>query len=279
MENSDNLIDVKDDDLKFMPLKVNNPFTGNESNWFPLVNLDSPNINNFTNNFIFGFSTPMVSGKIDDNFYKNIGYPEDNQNYMNENESNMGYNPQGDNQLNPNNNMQGYNEPNMEYNLPSNNDANMGYKPQEYNQLNPNNNIQGYNKPNMEYNQECDNKTQNCNNLGVNYQQYPKEAYGEELISYDKGYIDNFNTKLELNRYEEEIKEDLPHMKILKEYSFLELAEEDLRDDNKEKINNIFSRIESGDDSILNIFKLYEIPYPMANMIVKKIINESLDYK
>lgn len=308
MENNNKLMDFKDDDLKFMPLKVDNPFSGSESNWFPLVNLDSPNINNFINNFIFGFSTPMVPGKIDDNFYKNIEYFNDNQSHMNtkENESNTGYNqtnigyPQGNTEAN-----MGYNQGNIGYNPQGNPEANMGYNqgnvgynPQGkteanmgYNQPNLGYNSQGNMEGNMGYNQQgynqestgCNKKvnnniTQNCNNLGMNYQQYPKEAYGQELISYEKGYIKGFNNNFNATGEREGSIEDLPHMKVLKEYSFLELAEEELRGGNKEKVNNILSKIENGDDSILKIFRLYDIPDPIASIVIKKIINDALYY-
>ena len=54
-----------DDDLKFIPLNIKEPFAEKDSSWFPIVNMNSPNISSMTNNFILGFSSPKNGEKLD----------------------------------------------------------------------------------------------------------------------------------------------------------------------------------------------------------------------
>lgn len=50
----------ENEDLKFIPLNIKEPFIEEDSNWIPMINMNYPNVNNMTNNFMFGFSSPKV---------------------------------------------------------------------------------------------------------------------------------------------------------------------------------------------------------------------------
>lgn len=63
-----------DDDLKFIPLNIKEPFAEKDSSWFPIVNMNSPNISSMTNNFILGFSSPKNGEKLDESFLESIDY-------------------------------------------------------------------------------------------------------------------------------------------------------------------------------------------------------------
>lgn len=54
----------KDDDLKFIPLNIKEPFLEKDSSWLPMINMDSPNINGMANNFMVGFSLPVKDGEL-----------------------------------------------------------------------------------------------------------------------------------------------------------------------------------------------------------------------
>ncbi|GAB6167760.1 hypothetical protein JCM1393_02200 [Clostridium carnis] len=49
-----------DDDLKFIPLNIKEPFSSKDSNWLPFINLNCQSTTNMTNNFIADFATPML---------------------------------------------------------------------------------------------------------------------------------------------------------------------------------------------------------------------------
>ena len=90
---------------------------------------------------------------------------------------------------------------------------------------------------------------------------YPKEIYDDEAFPSCK------------------ITEDEPiHIKILREFDLLIDDYEDTRG-KKSSVEKIFKKIEEKEESIMKVLKLYNIPYPVASLIVKKIISLTLKYK
>ena len=169
----------EDDDLKFIPLNIKEPFSEKDSNWFPIVNMNSPNINHMTNNFILGFSNSADGEMLDENFLKTIDYvPNVNYSYTDENyfntyeagnlSSNIPDNMQG--------NMTGNMPSNMTGNIPGNNynqgfSQGGGFLPSN---MLSNSNISGMNN-------------QSGTSLGNNFDlEYPSETQSEDLYSYNK---------------------------------------------------------------------------------------------
>ncbi|MCR1952328.1 hypothetical protein NSA50_14965 [Clostridium sp. DSM 100503] len=182
----------EDDDLKFIPLNIKEPFSEKDSSWFPIVNMNSPNISHMTNNFILGFSNPSDGEILDENFLKTIDYvPNVKYGYADENyfntydEGNLPSNMSGSMQGNmqggmlgsmtgnmQGNNMQGTMAGNM-----SGNNYNQGFSQES-----------GYLSSNM---------LTNINTSGMNNQsgtsfsnnfnlEYPSETQSEALYSYNK---------------------------------------------------------------------------------------------
>ena len=170
----------EDDDLKFIPLNIKEPFSEKDSNWFPIVNMNSPNINHMTNNFILGFSNSADGEMLDENFLKtidyvpNVNYSYTDENYFNTYEAgNLSSNMPG----NMSGNMQGNMPSNMTGNIPGNNynqgfSQGGGFLPS--NMLLSNSNISG-----------MDN--QSSTSFGNNFDlEYPSETQSEDLYSYNK---------------------------------------------------------------------------------------------
>ncbi|AYE33488.1 hypothetical protein [Clostridium septicum] len=61
--NNNNIIEV-DDDLKFVPLNIREPFSCKDSKWIPFINFDVDPDRNITNNFLFGFGSPIDNNSI-----------------------------------------------------------------------------------------------------------------------------------------------------------------------------------------------------------------------
>ena len=165
----------EEDDLKFIPLNIKEPFSEKDSNWFPIVNMNSPNINHMTNNFILGFSNSADGEMLDENFLKTIDYvPNVNYSYTDENYFNT-YEA-GNLSSNIPGNMQGNMTGNMTGNIPGNNynqgfSQGGGFLPSN---MLSNSNISGMNN-------------QSGTSFGNNFDlEYPSETQAEDLYSYNK---------------------------------------------------------------------------------------------
>ncbi|WP_195429379.1 hypothetical protein [Clostridium sp. D46t1_190503_E9] len=177
----------EDDDLKFIPLNIKEPFSEKDSSWFPIVNMNSPNISHMTNNFILGFSNPSDGEILDENFLKTIDYvPNVKYGYADENyfntydEGNLPSNMSGSMQGNMQGGMLGSMTGNMQGTMAGNmsgNNYNQGFSQES-----------GYLSSNM---------LTNTNTSGMNNQsgtsfsnnfnlEYPSETQSEALYSYNK---------------------------------------------------------------------------------------------
>ncbi|WP_411168693.1 hypothetical protein ACH36K_16535 [Clostridium sp. MB05] len=181
-----------DDDLKFMPLNIKEPFLDKDSNWFPIVNMTSPNIGGMTNNFMLGFATPMANGNIDDNLLKTIEYtPNIKYSYTDEDGLNTYYTNNTSNNMNGRNNNLNNTLNNMSessYNqndLQGSIDGYMSNTMLSRNSFNSMSNVTPQNTPgNNNYN--------NQSNFNLNY---PSETESGELYSYNKDISCNKNLK------------------------------------------------------------------------------------
>lgn len=230
-----------DDDLKFIPLSIKEPFIDKESNWLPMIDLNLPEFRAMTDGFVFGFATPINNSNLEGASLKTLDYV-------------------------PNNNV----------NVPKNN-------------LNAQNT--NTNKEKKEFEENFD-------------LYYPSETLGEELFSYNKDEncknFNNFNanninsTQMNnvnnINNVNEIINnsnmnqnrqgkfEEPIHMELLRNLNFDNLIEDNFRGEgNKIKdIDNIFNIIKE-DNSIIETFKAYNMPKPIYELILKKIIKTTLE--
>ncbi|MBU5453933.1 hypothetical protein [Caproiciproducens sp. MSJ-32] len=107
----------------------------------------------------------------------------------------------------------------------------------------------------------------------------------DENFYADIDYIPEVDTEYPIEIYADEsylscqIPQNEPrHMKVLREF---DLFIEDFKDirGKKSDVEKIFKKIEETDEAVIKILKLYNIPYPIAALLVKKIISLTLKYK
>ena len=185
----------EDNDLKFVPLNIREPFKNKDSSWYPAIDTSVPTLSNISNNFIMGLSVPVDNSNLEVRSFRTLDY-------LPRNEMKMG-NPmqqvldgqfnnsqmleQQMNNVNPNNNqnnsMNNMNQNNMNSNMMNQNNMNpnmMNQNNMNQNNMNPNNmsNSPNINPMSLQEKQLSDDATFDL--------QYPSETPGEELFSYNK---------------------------------------------------------------------------------------------
>ena len=137
-------------------------------------------------------------------------------------------------------------------NIPTINDDNTPYTPKTKQPNNNNNN----------------NNAKNQNN-NSNYLEYPAESDDDFLHSYNEPSLNE--------RY---LDNPVNAVDILRNFDLsLDYISTDSRKNNctEEDVNKIFDIIESDHSGILATMKAYRVPYPIAKLLIKKIIKISLD--
>ena len=132
-------------------------------------------------------------------------------------------------------------------NIPTINDDNTPYTPKT---KQPNNNVQ--------------NQNNNSNDL-----EYPSESDDDFLHSYNEPSLNQ--------RY---LDNPINAVDILRNFDLsLDYISTDSRKNNctEEDVNKIFDIIENDHSGILATMKAYRVPYPIAKLLIKKIIKISLD--
>ena len=262
---NNNMADM-DDDLKFMPLNLKEPFKSKDSSWTPCINLDIPT-NHMTNNFFMPLPDiqPTQSFNTMPNMMDNQ-IPPYSSNFPTQStwEMNNGFT-----------------------NMDLNNNSNFQPNTMQPNNMQPNNM-----QPNSSNNL-------NQSNIVQEDELYPSEVLEDELFSYNtnnpnSNTNNNFNNNNpsnnnfnnpsnnnsipNTNRYMDE----LIHLDILRDFDFS--IDSDINSNTRGSSNDattvdkIFRNIEDNNDELLETFKSYKIPYPMTTLVIKKIITASLDY-
>ena len=121
----------EDNDLKFAPLNIREPFKNKDSSWYPSIDTSVPTLSNISNNFIMGLSVPVDNSNLEVRSFRTLDY-------LPRNEMKMG-NPMQqvlDGQFNNNQMLeQQMNNPNTN---PNNSMNNMNINDMNQNNMNPN---------------------------------------------------------------------------------------------------------------------------------------------
>lgn len=131
-------------------------------------------------------------------------------------------------------------------------------------------NIPTINDDNTPYNpkpKQAGNNTQNSNNNST-YLEYPAEANDDFLHSYNEQspnerYLDNPVNAVDILR----------NFDLSLDY----ISSDSRKNCTEEDINNIFNILKNDHSGILATMKAYRVPYPIAKLLIKKIIKISLD--
>ena len=282
------------EDLKFIPLNIKKQFIGKNSTWVPLIDGDNIQLENLNEKFLVNFENNInnlsleqrdirVLNNVDDNMLPNIKkekfeenfdleYPSEtyeeelysyNKDDCKNTSNNLNYNNQSKNN-NPNNNNMGYS------NEINNNNYNKNLNNNEKYYSNDLNNNGAYNNNNQnKYGNNYDNLSNKVNNNPNNN----GNDYNNNLNNNDT-YNNNQNTDepVELDYYKE-----LIHMSLLRSVDFNSNADTNFRGNKlSSKIDEIFNQVKS-EDSIVETFKVYNIPKPISDLVIKKIIKIALE--
>lgn len=198
----------EDNDLKFAPLNIREPFKNKDSSWYPAIDTSVPTLSNISNNFIMGLSVPVDNSNLEVRSFRTLDYLPRNEMKMGNpmqqvldgqfNNNQMLEQQMNNPNTNPNNSMNNMNINDMNQNNMNSNMMNQDNM--NSNMVNPNNMNQNNINPNM-MNQSNINPNnmsnfQNVNPMSLQEKQlsgdasfdleYPSETSGEELFSYNK---------------------------------------------------------------------------------------------
>lgn len=202
-----------DEDLKFIPLNLNEPFKSKDSSWAPFINIDVET-ENMTNNFFI--SLPDL-------------------------QTNNGLTPLPSVNANPI--------------LP-------------YPTTNPSMNGLNNNYDNMDLNNNLNIPPDNTNNISDENELYPSETSKDELYSYNTNSSGNNSNR-----------DTLTHLDILRDFDLS--LDSDIIDTTSgyrsDDIDRIFNNIEENNGDLLCALKAYNVPYPIASLILKKTIKSAIN--
>lgn len=146
----------EDNDLKFVPLNIREPFKNKDSSWYPSIDTSVPTLSNISNNFIMGLSVPVDNSNLEVRSFRTLDYlPRNGMNVGNPMQQVL------DGQFNNNQMLeQQMNNPN---NNPNNSMNNMNQSNMNPNMVNPNNMNKNNMNPNM-----VNQSNMNTNNMNPN---------------------------------------------------------------------------------------------------------------
>lgn len=265
-----NMNGKEDDDLKFIPLNISEPFRDKDSTWFPIIDMALPTFSEVPNTFTLSFANtnPIDNSNLQVNTLNTLGYIQnDNSNLQNNgnkqvknfeknfnleypsetlNEELMSYNKENKCKKNANNSI---NKNNNTTNIQKSTSDQMS----NFNEMkNPN----VMNNPNIINNPSAMNKTNSMNNTtGM------QNINNESMIN-NRDYI-----------------EEPIHMELLRNLNFDSYLNKSYRGEEENKLNQIdiiFGSIKN-DNSIIETFKAYNMPRPIYELVIKKIIQLAVD--
>lgn len=212
-----NMVD-NNEDLKFVPLNLNEPFKSKDSSWAPFINIDVET-ETMTNNFFIDL--PAL-------------------------QTNNGFTPLPNINTNPT--------------LP-------------YTSTAPINSMSGSsnNYDTMNFNNNLNIPPENTNNINDENELYPSETSEDELYSYN---TDTNNSRSINNN---SFKSNLTHLDILRDFDLSIDSDATSNTRGPSDIDRIFTTIEENDGGLIGALKAYNIPYPIASLIIKKTIKSAIN--
>jgi hypothetical protein len=248
-----------DDDLKFMPLNIREPFLDKDSSWFPVIDMALPDFSELPNSFLSGFSTPVDNSNLEGNSLKTLDLIQNN----NLNVQNLDNNQSAE-EFTKDFNLEYPSETleeelysyNKDKKCKSINDSTNNINMQ--NMKNNSGNMSGMNNVNMQGNNMGNMNSGNENINGMNMNNRKTQSYNS-----------NYG-----NTQDEPI-----HMNLLRSFNFESFLDGKYRGESGsliEEIDRIFNIVKN-DSSITQTFKAYNIPKPISDLIIKKIIKITLE--
>ena len=265
-----NMNGKEDDDLKFIPLNISEPFRDKDSTWFPIIDMALPTFSEVPNTFTLSFANTN---------------PIDNSNLQVNNLNTLGYIQNDNSNLQNNGNKQVKNFEknfNLEYPSETLNEELMSYNKENKCKKNANNSI---NKNNNTTNIQKSTSDQMSN---LNEMKNPNVMNNPNIINNPSGMnntnnmnnttgMQNINNESMINN-RDYIEEPI-HMELLRNLNFDSYLNKSYRGEEENKsdqIDIIFGSIKN-DNSIIETFKAYNIPRPIYELVIKKIIQLAVD--
>ncbi|WP_294170053.1 hypothetical protein [uncultured Clostridium sp.] len=265
-----NMNGKEDDDLKFIPLNISEPFRDKDSTWFPIIDMALPTFSEVPNTFTLSFANTN---------------PIDNSNLQVNNLNTLGYIQNDNSNLQNNGNKQVKNFEknfNLEYPSETLNEELMSYNKENKCKKNANNSI---NKNNNTTNIQKSTSDQMSN---LNEMKNPNVMNNPNIINNPSGMnntnnmnnttgMQNINNESMINN-RDYIEEPI-HMELLRNLNFDSYLNKSYRGEEENKLNQIdiiFGSIKN-DNSIIETFKAYNMPRPIYELVIKKIIQLAVD--
>ena len=295
-----NNLDIKrdKDDMKFIPLNVMEPFIDKNSNWVPNIDLTLPNFNNIPEGFVLGFGSPIDNSNLQGAPLKTLDFMQNNnlnmQDFQNKQEFEQDFDlyypsetlgeelySYNKNEKCKNNNStnkeQGTYKNNTNWQNGNMNNPNNNANWQNGNMNNSNNNLnwQSENTNNLNNNQNWQSGNMNNSNNNLNGQNMNSNQNSNMCVQ--KGIENNNENMPIIQNRSSEFQEPI-HMELLRNLDFQDYLGGGFRgeDNNIKGTEDIFTIIKD-DKSIIDTFKAYNIPKPIYEMIIKKIIIITLE--
>lgn len=265
-----NMNGKEDDDLKFIPLNISEPFRDKDSTWFPIIDMALPTFSEVPNTFTLSFANtnPIDNSNLQVNTLNTLGYIQnDNSNLQN----------------NGNKQVKNFEKNfNLEYPSETLNEELMSYNKENKCKKNANNSI---NKNNNTTNIQKSTSDQMSN---LNEMKNPNVMNNPNIINNPSGMnntnsmnnttgMQNINNESMINN-RDYIEEPI-HMELLRNLNFDSYLNKSYRGEEENKsdqIDIIFGSIKN-DNSIIETFKAYNIPRPIYELVIKKIIQLAVD--
>ncbi len=260
----------EDDDLKFIPLNVREPFIDKDSSWFPVIDLNLPSFSNIPQGFVLGFTAQTDNSNLVGTRLKTLDYVQSNNLNVKDTE-----NPIEKKQFEEDFNLY-YPSETLGEELPSYNKEDKCKKINASEESTNKNNISNISKnPQVQgMNQGMNNsEMQGINNLEAQGINNPKT---QEMDN-----INNQGTKIQdmnMKNSSGDLAEPI-HMKLLRNLDFESYLDTEYRGDEESKIKDIdrIFNIIKDDKSIVDTLKAYNLPKPIYDLIIKKIIKLTLE--
>ena len=292
-----------EDDLKFIPLNLNEVFEQRDSSWFPIIDMALPQFTEIPNSFALNFAFPIDNSSIEGSSLKTLDYVQNDNNNLQNNNTNQGQNGAGGNfDLEfPSEIMT---EDLVSYNKDSKCKKGTGISTPGSN-TSPNsggfntgtgtgnmNNVPGGNTGQSSGGFNTGTGAGNMNNVPGTNTGLNSGGFNTGIGTGNMNNVPGSNTGLNSGGFNTGSSTNMPqinsgrtlvevpiHMELLRNLSFQNILDNNYRGGEESTLNEVDTifNIIKGDNSIVDTFKAYNIPAPIYNLVIKKIIYVTLE--